>query len=169
MLEDCSPLALIEKSNQTSSCRGHERSFHSFILFVEVNLSIKTPLHKRYFSLGFKAKEYYSFPSRLISCVMIRLGPEDTTRIIQMRLEVLELSMSRFRVTISESEHFEGRCIYSMSVLACGTFEINFDFLSNLIKFVSLSLFYAELCIWDLAHCFAHHVMYDVASTLVIV
>ncbi|WZY84327.1 hypothetical protein YC2023_030711 [Brassica napus] len=48
MLEDCSPITLIEKANQTSSCRGHERSFHSFILFVEVNLSIKTPLHKRY-------------------------------------------------------------------------------------------------------------------------
>ena len=35
MLEDCSPLALIEKSNQTSSCRGHERSFHSFILLYK--------------------------------------------------------------------------------------------------------------------------------------
>ncbi|KAF3527009.1 hypothetical protein F2Q69_00046992 [Brassica cretica] len=115
MLEDCCPLALIEKANQTSSCRGHERSFHS-ILFVQVNLSIKTPLHKSYFSLGFKAKEYYSFPSRLISCVMVRLGPDYTTRLIPMRLEVLELSTSRFTVTISESEKFEGRCIYSMSV-----------------------------------------------------
>ncbi|WZZ64592.1 hypothetical protein YC2023_075962 [Brassica napus] len=115
MLEDCSHVALIEKANQTSSCWGHERSFHSFILFVEVNLSIKTPLHKRYFSLGFKAKEYYSFPSRLISCVMVRLGPEDTMRLIPMRSEVLELSTSRFIVTISEFEKFEGRCIYSMS------------------------------------------------------
>ncbi|KAG2276562.1 hypothetical protein Bca52824_059117 [Brassica carinata] len=56
MLEDCSPVAFIKMVNQTSSRRGHERSFTSFLLFVEVNLSTKTPLHERYLSLGFKAK-----------------------------------------------------------------------------------------------------------------
>lgn len=159
MLEDCSPVAFIKMVNQTSSRRGHERSFTSFLLFVEVNLSTKTPLHERYLSLGFKAKEYYHFLNHLLSCVMVRLGPEDTTRLIPMKLEVLELSTSRYTVTISESEKFEERSTYSMSLLACGIFEINFDFLSNLSKFVSLSFYCFAL---EFLKMIAHH-MFDVA------
>lgn len=49
-----------------------------------------------------------------------------------MRPEVLELSTSRYTVTISESENFNWRSRYSMSLLASGTFEIISDFLSNL-------------------------------------
>ncbi|KAG2325090.1 hypothetical protein Bca52824_007818 [Brassica carinata] len=70
MLEDYSPVALVEKANQTSSCRGYERS----LLFVEVNLSTKFPLCERYFSLGFKVKKYCRFPNSLFSCVMVCLG-----------------------------------------------------------------------------------------------
>ncbi|KAL0866570.1 hypothetical protein Bca101_045688 [Brassica carinata] len=158
MLEDCSPVALIEKADQTSSCRGIERSYPSFLLFVEVNLSTKIPLYERHFSLGFKAKEYCHFPNRLLSCVMVCLGPEDTTRLIPMRFEVLELSTSRYTVTISEFGNFNWHSKYSMSLLASGTFEIISDFLSNLFKFVSLSLFCLAL---KFLKRIAHH-MFDV-------
>ena len=46
-----------------------------------------------------------------------------------------------------------------MSQLACGTFEINFDSLSNLSKFVSLSFYCFAL---EFLKRIAHH-MFDVA------
>ncbi|CAH8390313.1 unnamed protein product [Eruca vesicaria subsp. sativa] len=35
-------------ASQISSCRGHERAFSPILLFVGVNLSIKTPPFERY-------------------------------------------------------------------------------------------------------------------------
>ncbi|KAJ4884689.1 Uncharacterized protein Rs2_34782 [Raphanus sativus] len=139
--EDYSPLAtfLTTVAKQISSCQGHERSFSPILLFAGENLSTKTPLYKRYPSLGLKASECFRLHNRLISCVMVCLGPEDTTRIIPMRLEVVEHSTSRHTVTISKSEDFKGRSIFSTRFLASGSFDINLDILSNIAMFVSLS------------------------------
>ncbi|KAJ4904643.1 Uncharacterized protein Rs2_18594 [Raphanus sativus] len=62
-LEDCSPIALTEKANQTSSCRGYERSFSPSLLLIEVNLFTKILLSEKYLSLGFKTKEYRPLPN----------------------------------------------------------------------------------------------------------
>ncbi|KAJ4890829.1 Uncharacterized protein Rs2_30577 [Raphanus sativus] len=142
-LEDCSPIALTEKANQTSSCRGHERSFSPSLLLIEVNLFIKILLSEKYLSLGFKTKEYRPLPNVLLSGVMARLGQDDTTRFVPLRPEVLEYSTSRHTVTIFKSGKFKGRSNFFMWLLVSGTF-VTFDTLSNLSKFVSLSL-----------HCFA--------------
>lgn len=141
-LEDCSPLAffLAKKASQTSSCRCHERSFSTLLLIVGVHLYTSTPLNKRYLTRGLRANEHCCFPDSLISCVMVRFGPEDTTRIILLRLEVVKHSTSRLKVTISKSEDFKGPNTFSMRLLASGSFDINFDPLSNLAKFSIFSL-----------------------------
>ena len=165
-LEDCSPLvfSLLKRLIKFPHAKDHERSFPHVLLLLGENLTIKTPLHERYSSLGSKANEYCCFPYRLLSCVMVRLGPKDTTRLIPMRPEVLEHSTSRHTVTIFKSERFKERSNFFIWLLAGGTFETNLDILSNLFKFVSLSL-----------HCFAfdfpkktaHH-LFDVAFIHVI-
>ncbi|KAJ4901122.1 Uncharacterized protein Rs2_15073 [Raphanus sativus] len=139
-LEDCSPIALTEKANQISSCRGHERSFSPSLLLIEVNLFTKILLSEKYLSLGFKTKEYRPLPNGLLSGVMARLGPDDTTRFAPLRPEVLEYSTSRHMVTIFKSEKFKGRSNFFMWLLVSGTF-VTFDILSNLSKFVFLSLY----------------------------
>lgn len=166
-IEDCSPSAtfLTTMASQTSSCRGHERSLYPILLFVRVNLSTKTPFCERYLSLGVKVNEHCRFPNCMLSCVMVRLGPEDTTRLIPVRLEVVERSTSRYTVTILEFEKFEGRSTFSMRLFVSGSFECNFDTLSNLSKFVSLSLFcFAVEISKRTAHCWL-----DVAFVHVIV
>ncbi|KAJ4906454.1 Uncharacterized protein Rs2_10112 [Raphanus sativus] len=132
-----SPLATFPTAlaSQISSCRGHERSSFSILLLVGVNLSTKIPLYERYMSLGVKAYEYFRFLNCLLSCVMVRLGPENSTRLIPVRLEVVERSMSRYTVTIIKSENFEGRRLF-----ACGSFD-KLGHSIKLPKFVSLSLF----------------------------
>ncbi|KAJ4881152.1 Uncharacterized protein Rs2_38207 [Raphanus sativus] len=140
-LVDCSPLVFFfsEKTSQTSSCRGHERSFSSFLLFIGVNHPIKPPLHKRHLSLGVNAKEYLSSLNCLLSCVMVRMGPEDTTRLIPVRLEVVKRSTSRYTVTIYKSENFEGRSFFSLGIFASGSVD-KLGLSIKLTKFVSLSL-----------------------------
>lgn len=141
MLEDCSPVALKLKAFQTS-CRGHERSFSLFLLLIGVNPSTKIPLHERYSSLGSKANEYRCFPNRLISCVMVCLGPEDTTRLMPMGLEVLELLTSRHTVTILKCGRFEGCDNFFMWLFVGDTFETNFlpTLLSGVLFSLSISL-----------------------------
>ncbi|KAH0882715.1 hypothetical protein HID58_058811 [Brassica napus] len=58
----------------------------------------------------------------------------DTTRLISMNFEVLEHSKSRYTVTTFKSERFKGRRNFLMWLLADGTFEIDFNVLSNLSK-----------------------------------
>lgn len=95
---------------------------------------------------------------------MVRLGPEDTTRLIPVRPEVLEHSTSRYKVTILKSERFEGRSKFFMWLLAGGTFEINLDILLNLSKFVYLSLLCFALVF---PKKIAHH-CFDVAFIFII-
>ncbi|KAL0649981.1 hypothetical protein Bca4012_092672 [Brassica carinata] len=110
-------------ASQTFSCRGHERSFSIFLLFVGVKSSIKIP-HVRYFSFGFKAKKLRRFPFCLLPCVMVRLGSEGTTRLIKMRIEVMERSTSRSTVTISTVKDFEGH--YNLFVLSSVPVQFNY-------------------------------------------
>ena len=56
-----------------------------------------------------------------------------------MNFEVLEHSKSRYTVTTFKSERFKGRRNFLMWLLADGTFEIDFNVLSNLSKFMSQS------------------------------
>ena len=46
MLEDCSPVALQQKANQTSSCRGHERSSSPFPLYCVLYSNPYTRFHQ---------------------------------------------------------------------------------------------------------------------------
>ncbi|KAH0854355.1 hypothetical protein HID58_078950 [Brassica napus] len=110
-LEDCSPLAFstLRKASQTSSCKGHERSFSTFLRFAGVTTSIKVFLHEKDPCLGCIANDHCRFPYRLIPCVMVCLGPEGTTILTPVRIEVVERSTSRYTVTISVEE-FKGRC-----------------------------------------------------------
>ncbi|CAN6870321.1 unnamed protein product [Brassica oleracea] len=105
-LEDCSPLdfCLHKSLTKFPHVQGHERSFPHVLLLVGENFTIKTPLHERYFSLGLKTLEYYRFLNRLVSCVMLCMGSEDTTRLMPMRTEVLERPKSQFTVIILKLE-----------------------------------------------------------------
>ncbi|CAF2071485.1 unnamed protein product [Brassica napus] len=90
-LEDCSPLALfLIKASQNSSCRGHERPLSTILRFVGVITSIKTPLCEKDFVFGYVVNELCRYPDRLMPYVMVRLGPEGTTILIPMRIEVTE-------------------------------------------------------------------------------
>ena len=128
-LEDCSLLvfSLLKRLIKFPHAKDHERFFPHVLLLLGENLTIKTPLHERYSSFGSKANEYCCFPYRLLFCVMVRLGPEDTTRLIPMRPEVLEHSTSRHTVIIFKSERFKGRSNFFIWLLADGTFETNLD------------------------------------------
>ena len=53
--------------------------------------------------------------------------------------------------------------------IVCGSFDFLYNILSNLYKFVSLSLYPIELYVWDLAFEFACRGLYDVAFALVTV
>ncbi|KAH0917065.1 hypothetical protein HID58_024725, partial [Brassica napus] len=57
------------------------------------------------------------------SCIMVRLGPENTTKLISMRIE---------SVTIPIFEELEEPYNFSVRFLVRGTFEVSFDLLSNL-------------------------------------
>uniref|UniRef100_A0A0D3D437 Uncharacterized protein n=1 Tax=Brassica oleracea var. oleracea TaxID=109376 RepID=A0A0D3D437_BRAOL len=123
-LEDCSPLAFstLRKASQTSSCKGHERSFSTFLRFAGVTTSIKVFLHEKDPCLGCIANDHCRFPYRLIPCVMVCLGPEGTTILTPVRIEVVERSTSRYTVTISVEE-FKGRCNLSRGFLVLGFVE----------------------------------------------
>ncbi|CAF1889571.1 unnamed protein product [Brassica napus] len=173
-LEDCSPLGFCLHKSLTKfpHVQGHERSFPHVLLLVEENFTIKTPLHERYFSLGLKTLEYYRFLNRLVSCVMVRMGSENTTGLMSMRTKVLERPKSQYTVTILKLEELEERYIFLWILLAC-TFEITSNALSTFLKFVYLSLCCFVLCcfVWfalQISRRFAHH-MSDVALTFVIV
>lgn len=97
--------------------------------------------------------KYFRFLNCLLSCVMVRLGPEDSTRLIPVRLEVVERSTSQYTVTIIKSENFEGRRLF-----ACGSFD-KLGHSIKLPKFVSLSLF-ALLLIFSKG---PHIALFDVA------
>ena len=46
VLEDCSPVALQQKADQTSSCRCHERSFSPFFLYCVLYSNPYTGIHQ---------------------------------------------------------------------------------------------------------------------------
>ena len=147
-LEDCSPLALLLiKASQNSSCRANERPLSTIIRFVGVTTSIKIPLREDSV-FGYVVNELCRYLDRLMPYVMVRLGPEGTTILIPMRIEVTEHSTSRYTVTISVEE-LEGRCNLFRSLLVCGTFELSFDLLSGLSKLVSLSFYYLVLNVFS--------------------
>ncbi|CAN6845895.1 unnamed protein product [Brassica oleracea] len=138
-LGDCSPLALfLIKASQTSSCRGHERPLFTILHFVGVTTSTKIPLREKDSFFGYVVNDHCRFPYRLLPYVMVRLGPEGTTILISMSIEVMDHSTSQYTVTIPVEE-LEGRCNHSWSLLVCGTFELSFDLLSSLSKLASLS------------------------------
>ncbi|KAG2286928.1 hypothetical protein Bca4012_031687 [Brassica carinata] len=163
-LEDCSPLALfLIKASQNSSCRGHERPLSTILRFVGVITSIKTPLCEKDSVFGYVVNELCRYPDRLMPYVMVRLGPEGTTILIPMRIEVTEHLTSRYTVTISVEE-LEGRRNLFRSLLVCGTFELSFDLLSGLSKLVSLSLYCLILNVFSRIA----HLLLDVAFIFVI-
>ncbi|KAG2323303.1 hypothetical protein Bca52824_016516 [Brassica carinata] len=140
-LEDCSPLTLfLIKASQTSSCRGHERPLSTILHFVGVTTSIKIPLREKDSFFGYVVNDHCQFPYRLMPYVMVRLGPEDSTILIPMSIEVMEYSTLRYTVTILVEE-LEERCNLSWSLLVCGTLELSFYLLSGLSKLVSLSFY----------------------------
>ncbi|KAF3518099.1 hypothetical protein DY000_02058910 [Brassica cretica] len=59
-LEDCSPLvfSLLKRLIKFPHAKDHERSFPHVLLLLGENLTIKTPFHERYSSLGSKANHY---------------------------------------------------------------------------------------------------------------
>ncbi|KAG2323554.1 hypothetical protein Bca52824_016767 [Brassica carinata] len=93
--------------------------------------------------------------------VMVRLGPEGSTILIPMSIEVMEYSTSRYTVTIPVEE-LEGRCNLSWSLLVCGTFELSFYLLSGLSKLVSVSFY----CLVLNVSCRIAHLLSDVALSL---
>ncbi|KAL0668846.1 hypothetical protein Bca4012_031550 [Brassica carinata] len=95
--------------------------------------------------------------------VMVHLGPEGTTILIPVRIEVTKHSMLRYTVTIS-IEELERRRNFFRSLLVCGTFEFSFDLLSGLSKLVSLSFYCLELNVFSSIA----HLLSDVAFILVI-
>ncbi|KAF2586603.1 hypothetical protein F2Q70_00034496 [Brassica cretica] len=133
-LEDCSPLAFstLRKASQTSSCKGHERSFSTFLRFAGVTTSIKVFLHEKDPCLGCIANDHCRFPYRLIPCVMVCLGPEGTTILTPVRIEVVERSTSRYTVTISVEE-FKGRCNLSRGFLVTTASGVVLGFLVGLL------------------------------------
>ncbi|KAG2332607.1 hypothetical protein Bca52824_003787 [Brassica carinata] len=95
-LGDCSPLALfLIKASQTSSCR--------------VTTSTKIPLREKDSFFGYVVNDHCRFPYCLLPYVMVRLGPEGTTILISMSIEVMDHSTSQYTVTIPVEE-LEGRC-----------------------------------------------------------
>ncbi|CAN7124671.1 unnamed protein product [Brassica rapa subsp. narinosa] len=155
-----------DEFNQISSRQGRERSFSMSSFSKEriippISLCIRgDPLP------AFKTRKNYQFPSRLLSCVKVRLGPVDATTLIRMRVEVLDGAATSYAIVTNRSlfEDFEVR----FNRIASGNFNIFRNILSNFYKFVSLSSYSIVLYVWGLAFCFAHRGLYDVASTRVI-
>ncbi|KAF3563551.1 hypothetical protein DY000_02018966 [Brassica cretica] len=94
-----------DEFNQISSRQGRERSFSTSSFskerfFPPISLCIRgDPLPV------FKTRKIYQCPSRLLSCVKVRLGPVDATILILMRVEVLDgAAMSYAIVTNHEEE-----------------------------------------------------------------
>ncbi|KAH0928076.1 hypothetical protein HID58_020332 [Brassica napus] len=152
-----------DEFNQISSRQGRERSFSMSSFSKEriippISLCIRgDPLP------AFKTRKNYQFPSRLLSCVKVRLGPVDATTLIRMRVEVLDGAATSYAIVTNRSlfEDFEVR----FNRIASGNFNIFRNILSNFYKFVSLSSYSIVLYVWGLAFCFAHRGLYDVAST----
>ena len=116
-----------------------ETTFHHPSLRRSDNFH-QIPLREKDSFFGYVVNDHCRFPYRLLPYVMVRLGPEGTTILNSMSIEVMEHSTSRYTVTIP-IEELEGRCNLSWSLLVCGTFELSFDLLSGLSKLVSLSFY----------------------------
>ncbi|KAH0868619.1 hypothetical protein HID58_075641 [Brassica napus] len=156
-----------DEFNQISSRQGRERSFSTSSFskerfFPPISLCIRgDPLPV------FKTRKIYQCPSRLLSCVKVRLGPVDAMILILMRFEVLDGAATSYAIVTNRSlfEDFEVR----FNRITSGNFDIFHNILSNFYKFVSLSSYSIVLYVWGLVFCLAHRGLYDVVSTRVIV
>ncbi|KAH0886817.1 hypothetical protein HID58_062913, partial [Brassica napus] len=107
----------------------------------------------------FKTGKKYQIPSRLLSCVKFRLGPVDAVTLTWLRIEVLDSAATS---QINSLKH-------GLNWIASGNFNILHNSLSNLFKFVSLSMYSFEFYVLVLTFWFARHGLYDVASIVVII
>ena len=167
-LVSVSPLnsTTLEKFIQTSSHQGRERSF-STSSFSRKRISPPTSLFVRGdHILLFKTGETYQLPSRLLSCVKVRLGPVDASAFICLRVEALDgAATSQINVTNgSLFEDFEVWFKSFIDYITSGNFDILHNTLSNLFKFVSLSLYSFEFYVLGLTFWIAHRGLYDVAT-----
>ncbi|KAF8109711.1 hypothetical protein N665_0093s0063 [Sinapis alba] len=155
---------------QTSSRQGRERSFHSSS-FLKERIHSPTSLFDRGdFPPVFKFRKNYQFPNRLLSYVMVHLGPVDATILSQMRVEVMDgVATSHCFVTNRSFEDFEVRFEPFLVWIASGNFDIFYNVLSNFFKFVSLSLYSLELYVEVLAYRLIHRGLYDDVFSIVIV
>ncbi|KAF8090872.1 hypothetical protein N665_0462s0009 [Sinapis alba] len=166
-----SPLNLIilEKFIKTSSRQGRERSF-STSFFSKKRIIPPTSLFVRGDTiLDFKTRKKYQLPSRLLSCVKVHLGPVDAAIFIWLRVEVLDgAATSQFIVTNRLLfEEFEVWFKSFLDWITSGNFDILHNSLSNLFKFVSLSMYSFEFYVLVSTFWFAHHDLYDVATIAV--
>ncbi|KAG2273004.1 hypothetical protein Bca52824_067559 [Brassica carinata] len=82
-------LTILVKFIQTSSRQGRERSL-STSSFSKERIVPSKSLFTRGDPLPVLTGKSYQFPNRLLSYVMVHLGPVDTTTLSPMRVEVLE-------------------------------------------------------------------------------
>lgn len=164
-------LTIMVKFTQTSSHQGLERSFSTSSFSKERIVPSKSLFTRGDPLPVFKTGKSYQFPNRLLSYVMVHLGPVDTTTLSPMRVEVLDGVATSYAIVTNRVllEDLEVRFESSLDLIVGGNFYIFHNALSNFFKFVSLSLYSLELNVGVLFDQFAHRGLYDVVFILVMV
>ncbi|KAL0741990.1 hypothetical protein Bca4012_083503 [Brassica carinata] len=170
-LQSCSPLKLsfVDKFIKSSFRQGRERSF-STPSFTKERIFPPEILFVRGKPLPVKTEKNYQYPNRLLSYVMVHLGPVDATILTQTGVEFLDCVATPHiivtnRLSFADSEEqFESFTDW----IASDIFSILHNDLSNFYKFVYVSLLNVVLYAWELV-CWLAHRSYDVATNLVIV
>jgi len=163
-------LTILVKFIQTSSRQGRERSL-STSSFSKERIVPSKSLFTRGDPLPVLTGKSYQFPNRLLSYVMVHLGPVDTTTLSPMRVEVLEGVATSYAIVTNRVllEDLEVRFESSLDLIVGGNFYIFHNVLSNFFKFVYLSLYSFELNVGVLFDQFAHRGLYDAVFILVTV
>ncbi|RID64599.1 hypothetical protein BRARA_E03524 [Brassica rapa] len=164
-------LTILVKFIQTSSRQGRERSLSTSSFSKERIVPSKSLFTRGDPLPVFKTGKSYQFPNRLLSYVMVHLGPVDTTTLSPMRVEVLDGVATSYAIVTNRVllEDLEVRFESSLDLIVGGNFYIFHNALSNFFKFVSLSLYSLELNVGVLFDQFAHRGLYDVVFILVMV
>ncbi|CAN6880151.1 unnamed protein product [Brassica oleracea] len=163
-------LTILVKFIQTSSRQGRERLL-STSSFSKERIVPSKSLFTRGDPLPVLTGKSYQFPNRLLSYVMVHLGPVDTTTLSPMRVEVLEGVATSYAIVTNRVllEDLEVRFESSLDLIVGGNFYIFHNVLSNFFKFVYLSLYSFELNVGVLFDQFAHRGLYDAVFILVTV
>jgi len=164
-------LTILVKFIQTSSRQGRERSLSTSSFSKERIVPSKSLFTRGDPLPVFKTGKSYQFPNRLLSYVMVHLGPVDTTTLSPMRVEVLEGVATSYAIVTNRVllEDLEVRFESSLDLIVGGNFYIFHNVLSNFFKFVYLSLYSFELNVGVLFDQFAHRGLYDAVFILVTV